>query len=150
MKIISLILARGGSKGIPNKNIINLNGSPLIQYTITASQQSKVHETWVSTDCQKIKQISEKLGAHVIDRPETLAQDTSPSEDAILHFCKIITWAWPRFLRFPCQLWPVFLGIFFVFLNVLAKLWFIFSAVQIKFDLTSTCHPWFSTSRTKS
>jgi len=88
VKIVSLILARGGSKGIPNKNIINLNGSPLIQYTITASQQSKVHETWVSTDCQIIKQISKKLGAHVIDRPDALAQDTSPSEDAILHFCK--------------------------------------------------------------
>ena len=86
MKIVSLILARGGSKGFPGKNIIDLNGKPLIHYTLSASKHSNVHETWVSTDCKKIKKISKLLGANVIDRPKELAQDTSQSDDALLHF----------------------------------------------------------------
>ena len=44
MKIVSLITARGGSKGIPNKNIIDINGKPLIQYSIQASLNSKVED----------------------------------------------------------------------------------------------------------
>ena len=67
MKIVSVILARGGSKGIPQKNIVNLNGKPLIQYSIDASNNSNVEETWVSTDCSKIKKISLSLGANVLD-----------------------------------------------------------------------------------
>jgi CMP-N-acetylneuraminic acid synthetase len=50
MKIVSVILARGGSKEIPSKNIINVKGKPLIYYAIKASQESNVQETWVSTD----------------------------------------------------------------------------------------------------
>ena len=88
MKIVSLILARGGSKGIPSKNIIDLNGKPLISYTIQASQKSNAHSTWVSTDCQKIKNISEKLNANVIDRPRVISGDFSKSEEALLHFSK--------------------------------------------------------------
>ena len=90
MKIVSLILARGGSKGIPSKNIIDLNGKPLISYTIQASQKSNVHSTWISTDCQKIKHISEKLNANVIDRPRAISGDFSKSEEALLHFSKQI------------------------------------------------------------
>ncbi len=86
MKIVSVILARGGSKGIPEKNIINLKGKPLIQYSLNASQQSKVNATWVSTDCKKIKEISLSLGANVLDRPATLSTDTSSSDMALLHF----------------------------------------------------------------
>ena len=89
-KIVSLILARGGSKGIPNKNIIDLNGKPLISFTINASKNSKIHETWVSTDCKKIKTAAKDLGVFVLDRPQELAQDTSSSEDALLHFCESI------------------------------------------------------------
>ena len=54
MKIVSLILARGGSKGIPRKNIIDIHGKPLLAYTIQASLDSLVNETWVSTDCTEI------------------------------------------------------------------------------------------------
>ena len=90
MKIVSVILARGGSKGIPNKNIIDLNGKPLISYTIEASQKSNVNSTWVSTDCTKIKTISEKLNANVIDRPQEISGDLSKSEEALLHFAKQI------------------------------------------------------------
>ena len=86
MKIVSIILARGGSKGIPDKNIIKLNHKPLIYYTINASQQSKVCETWVSTDSKKISLIAEKYGAKIINRPKEFATDTSSSEEALKHF----------------------------------------------------------------
>ena len=90
-KIISVILARGGSKGIPQKNIIDLKGKPLIDYTIQASKKSHVQETWVSTDSREIALISEKSGAKVLLRPKHLATDTSSSEEALLHFGKIYT-----------------------------------------------------------
>ena len=47
MKIISVITARGGSKGVPRKNIIDINGKPLIWYSINASLNSNINETWV-------------------------------------------------------------------------------------------------------
>lgn len=86
MKIVSVILARGGSKGIPNKNIIDLNGEPMISYVIKSSSKSKVDETWVSTDCANIKKVSLLFGASVLDRPTSIADDFSKSEDALLHF----------------------------------------------------------------
>lgn len=86
MKIVSIILARGGSKGIPDKNIISLNHKPLIYYTIQASKQSQVSETWVSTDSKKISIIAEKYGAKIIDRPAELANDIASSEQALQHF----------------------------------------------------------------
>ena len=86
MKIVSVILARGGSKGIPKKNIIDLGGKPLIQWTINSSLMSNVDETWVSTDDQEIADISNHSKAKVLWRPKELALDTSPSEEALLHF----------------------------------------------------------------
>ena len=86
MKIVSIILARGGSKGIPDKNIIDLNGKPLIYYTINASMKSNISETWVSTDSKKISIIAENYGAKIIDRPKEFATDTSSSEEALQHF----------------------------------------------------------------
>jgi CMP-N,N'-diacetyllegionaminic acid synthase len=86
MKIVSVILARGGSKGIPNKNIILIKNKPLIQYSIQASLCSKVDETWVSTDSLSIKKIALDCGAQVLDRPSKLSTDTASSDDALLHF----------------------------------------------------------------
>tara|TARA_B110000116_G_scaffold29272_1_gene22053 strand:- start:1577 stop:2215 length:639 start_codon:yes stop_codon:yes gene_type:complete len=86
MKIVSIILARGGSKGIPDKNIIDLNNKPLIYYTINASKKSKVSETWISTDSKKISIIAESFGAKIIDRPKEYATDQSSSEQALKHF----------------------------------------------------------------
>lgn len=88
MKIVSVILARGGSKGIPKKNIIDLNGKPLIYYTINASMNSKCTETWVCTDDSEIAKISESFGAKVLFRPEHLATDFSKSEDSLVFFAK--------------------------------------------------------------
>ncbi len=86
MKIVSVILARGGSKGIPKKNVIDLCGHPLIYFVINTSLNSNVNETWVSTDDDEIARISESLGVKVIKRPVELAQDNSSSEDALMHF----------------------------------------------------------------
>ena len=86
MKIVSIILARGGSKGIPDKNIIDLNNKPLIYYSINASKNSNVVDTWVSTDSKKISIIAEQYGAQIINRPKHLATDTSSSEQALQHF----------------------------------------------------------------
>ena len=90
MKIVSIILARGGSKGIPDKNIIDLNGRPLIYYSINAAQKAKIPEVWVSTDSKKIAMVAKQYNAKIIDRPKNLATDTSSSEDALNHFSKNI------------------------------------------------------------
>lgn len=86
-KILTLITARGGSKGIPKKNIKILNRKPLIQYTIEAAVKSKyTDEIIVSSDCEEIIKVSESLGIKVpFIRPKKLAQDKSKQEDAILH-----------------------------------------------------------------
>jgi len=88
MKTVALILARGGSKGIPNKNIQMLGGMPLIVYSINAAKWSTVDDIWVSTDSSHIKTITKQHGASVLDRPPKLAHDKSPSEDALLHFAE--------------------------------------------------------------
>lgn len=85
MKVVSVIPARGGSKGIPLKNIVELGGKPLISYTIESSKQSNVDETWVSTDSSEIASVSLEYGAKVIERPEDISTDTSQSEEALLH-----------------------------------------------------------------
>ncbi len=88
MKIVSVILARGGSKGIPKKNIIPINGKPLISYTINASTNSSIKQTWVSTDCEEIKLVSKGLGANIINRPSEISGDNSKSEEALLNFAE--------------------------------------------------------------
>ncbi|NDG52907.1 MAG: acylneuraminate cytidylyltransferase family protein [Flavobacteriia bacterium] len=88
MKVVSLILARGGSKGIPGKNITKIKDRPLIDYAIKSSLFSRSHETWVSTDCEEIKKTALNSGAQVIDRPKEISQDNSQNEEALLHFAK--------------------------------------------------------------
>ena len=79
-KVIAVIPARGGSKGIPRKNIKPLCGKPLIAYTIEAALQSKyLDRTIVSTDDKKIADIARKLGAEVpFIRAKELAEDDVP------------------------------------------------------------------------
>lgn len=86
-KILAIIPARSGSKGIKNKNIIDLNGKPLISYTIEEAKKSKyIDKIVVSTDGEEIANISKKYGAEVpFLRPEELATDKSKSIDAVLH-----------------------------------------------------------------
>ena len=88
LKVVSLITARGGSKGVTRKNIININGKPLIWYSINASLNSNVSETWVSTEDAEIKQVSKECGARVIDSPKELSDDIIMPDDALLHFAR--------------------------------------------------------------
>jgi len=89
MAIKTIIGARGGSKGIENKNIIDLGGFPLIAYSIVASIRAGL-DTYVSTDSKEIAVIAEEYGAKVIVRPENLATDTSQDIDFIKHALKYI------------------------------------------------------------
>jgi len=90
LKIVSLTLARGGSKGVPRKNIYPVNGKPLLHYVLSAAKQSKIEESWVSTEDKEISEFAVKSGARVIKRPSGMAQDASKCEEALLHFAKNI------------------------------------------------------------
>ncbi|MFW2604915.1 acylneuraminate cytidylyltransferase family protein [Aliarcobacter butzleri] len=85
MKILGIIPARGGSKGIPKKNIKLLNGKPLIAYTIEAALASNLDRVIVSTDCKEIAGISKEYGAEVIIRSFNLAEDTTPTLPVLQH-----------------------------------------------------------------
>lgn len=87
MKILSIIPARGGSKGVPRKNIKDLNGKPLISYTIEAAKKSKyIDRVVVSTDDLEIAEVSKNFGAEIpVLRPKSLAGDISPTVEAIIH-----------------------------------------------------------------
>jgi len=90
MKPLVIIPARGGSKGIPNKNIKQLNGKPLIHYTIEAALECFPKEViMVSTDSEEIKKCAEQLAISVpFLRPEHLATDKATSYDVVLHAMK--------------------------------------------------------------
>ena len=83
MKTLGVIPARGGSKGIPKKNIKLLNGKPLIAYTIVAAIKSNLDRVVVSTDCLEIAKISKKYGAEVIMRSDDLSNDKTPTLNVI-------------------------------------------------------------------
>ena len=85
-KVLSIIPARGGSKGLPRKNIIDLAGKPLIAWTIEASLNSKyITKTIVSSDDKEILDISTKYGSEVIKRPNNLSSDVATSESVVRH-----------------------------------------------------------------
>lgn len=86
MNIVAVIPARGGSKGIPNKNIRIFNGKPLIATSIEAAISSKfVNKIYVSTDSKDIAKKSLEYGAEVLIRPSELANDIASSESALLN-----------------------------------------------------------------
>ena len=83
-KILVVIPARGGSKGIPRKNLRSLNGKPLIFYSIQCALQSKfVTDVYVSSEDDEILAISKKLKAKVHNRSEELADDISTLDPVI-------------------------------------------------------------------
>jgi CMP-N-acetylneuraminic acid synthetase len=86
MKVLSIIPARGGSKGIPLKNLVQLNRKSLLYYTVTASLKSKIiNRTIVSTDNKMIGRSALKLGAEVVYRSKNLATNTTPLEPVVKH-----------------------------------------------------------------
>jgi len=92
MKNIAIIPARGGSKRLPNKNILFLDGIPLIAHSIFFAQKNKAYidEIYVSTDDEQIKEIAINFGVKVIDRPIEIAGDFEPTVSALKHCLEII------------------------------------------------------------
>ena len=106
MKTYSFTFARGGSKGLPNKNILPLLGSPLISRAVDISKQSGViDKCFVSTDCQIIADLAASSGAEIIMRPSELATDTAKEFDAWKH---AVSWVvskygmFDKFVSLPC------------------------------------------------
>ena len=88
---VAIILARGGSKGIPNKNLIDFAGKPLLAWSILQAKAAKtVEAVYVSSDSQAILDVAKQYGAHPIRRPDEFATDTATSESALLHALDVI------------------------------------------------------------
>jgi CMP-N-acetylneuraminic acid synthetase len=91
MKILGVIPARGGSKGVPGKNIKLLGGKPLIAHAIDCAIESgKLSRIVVSTDSEEIASVVEKYGAEVILRPSDLATDSSNVVTAVKHVLEVL------------------------------------------------------------
>ena len=89
-EIMAIILARGGSTGVPNKNIIPILGKPLIAYTIEVAKKSKyINRIIVATDSKDIKKVAEDFGAEVpFMRPDEMSQKLSRAYDTYRYFLK--------------------------------------------------------------
>lgn len=85
-EVVAIIPARGGSKGVPRKNVLPLAGKPLIAHMIDAARTaSMVSRVVVSTDDDEIADVAVQFGADVVRRPAAIAGDLSRSEDALIH-----------------------------------------------------------------
>ena len=91
MDILAIIPARGGSKGVPRKNIRRVAGKPLIGYSIEQALASgKVTKVVVTTDNAEIKAVAQGYGVEVIDRPLELANDTAPMLPVLKHAVEMV------------------------------------------------------------
>ena len=89
MKTYAFIFARGGSKGVPGKNIKEICGKPLIAYSIEIAKEIEcIEKIYVSTEDDNIANVAKKYGADIIPRPHNLAQDDSPEWLAWQHAVK--------------------------------------------------------------
>lgn len=89
--IVALLIGREGSQGFPSKNIKPVLGRPLMVYPILAAKNSKfVERVYVSTDSEKIKEISREYGVEIINRPAELASSSALGQDAFVHGYKYI------------------------------------------------------------
>jgi len=86
MEAVAVILARGGSRGIPRKNLADFCGKPLIAWTIEqALAARRISSVWVSSDDAEILEVSQQLGAQTIERPAAITDDVASSESGWLH-----------------------------------------------------------------
>lgn len=84
--LLCIIPARGGSTRIPQKNITNLGGIPLLKYTWDAAKEAGIAEhTYISTDDESIVQYAKQLNASFIPRPEEFSNSTASTESALIH-----------------------------------------------------------------
>ena len=86
-KVINcFVFARGGSKGLPGKNLLPINGVPLIGHSIKMAKKiNQINKIFVSTDSEEIAEVGSLFGAEVIERPEDLASDTASEWEAWKH-----------------------------------------------------------------
>lgn len=85
-EVVAVIPARGGSKGVPRKNVRRVGGVPLVARAIAAARATaSIERVFVSTDDQEIAAVAQEWGAHVIARPAELADDEASSESVLLH-----------------------------------------------------------------
>lgn len=90
-RILAVVPARGGSKGVPRKNIRLLNGKPLITYTLdTALTVNNIDTLVVSTDDDQIAKIVKDYGVKVINRPSEFATDSSTTEAVLIHVLEVL------------------------------------------------------------
>lgn len=87
----AIIPARGGSKGIPRKNLKLLEGKPLIVWSIEQVLATRGLTPYVSTEDEEIADVARGAGAQVIERPEELAGDATASEPVIEHAIEVTT-----------------------------------------------------------
>lgn len=89
--IVAIIPARGGSKGIPNKNIIDFCGKPLVAWSILQTKKvKKIDMVYVSSDSDRILRVAERYGARRIKRPKAISGDEATTESAIIHALETI------------------------------------------------------------
>lgn len=92
MTTVAVILARGGSKAIPGKNIMPFCGKPLLAWSILQARGSEgVDEVWVSSDSAEILAVADAFGARPLMRPAALATDVAAAEPGLLHFVDVWT-----------------------------------------------------------
>lgn len=87
---IVIIPARGGSKRLPNKNILKLGNLPLIAHSINYAKANNLRNIFVSTDSEEIKSIALSYGSKVIDRPANLATDITSTLEVLMHAVEIV------------------------------------------------------------
>ena len=89
--IICIILARKGSKRIKNKNLVKINGTPLIEYTLNSIKKlMALNNIFISTNDTKIMKVAKKHNINIVKRPAKLCRDSSSSEDGLIHAIKLI------------------------------------------------------------
>ena len=85
MRVVAIILARGGSKGLPGKNIRPFCGKPLLAWTIENCRDGGIEDIFVSSDSDEILEVGLQYGAKMIKRPDEISIDTSSSESGWQH-----------------------------------------------------------------
>lgn len=85
MKTCAVIPARGGSKEIPRKNIIDLGGEPLIAWTLHAAKSSEIDRIIVSTDNSEISEVASRFDVEIVNQPSPMKDGTVNAVNVVLH-----------------------------------------------------------------
>lgn len=106
--IVAILPARGGSKRIKNKNIINIGGKPMIHHTIKILKKTKIFdEIIVTTDSSKIQNISKKAGAKIyFTRPKNLSNDHVGAFEVINHTINFLKNRYDKYPKYVCYVYP--------------------------------------------